>query len=96
MIKLPTEILKNKQTLLIGSLVGAFSLVIVVMSWLLFKKTDHPLEKAHHKGIMMNGSMRLDPIKIWTEKLTSEQEVQGKRLETLEKLLETLVPFVHC
>jgi conjugal transfer pilus assembly protein TraB len=91
MIKLPTEILKNKQTLLIGSIVGAFSLVIVMLSWLLFKKTDHPVDKTHHKGVMMNGSRRLSPQEVWAEKLTSEQEIQGKRLEVLEKLLETLV-----
>jgi len=90
-INLPTETLRRKQMLLIGIIVGFFSLVIVMLSWALLKKSDRPLESASYKGVMLTGPRRLSPQEIWSEKLTSEQEIQEKRLSVLEKLLETLV-----
>jgi conjugal transfer pilus assembly protein TraB len=91
MINLPTKTLKRKQLLLIGTIVGCFSCGMVCVAWALVKRAERPVEKATYKGVMLTGTRRLSPQEVWAEKLTSEQEIQGKRLEALEKLLESLV-----
>src|SRR4051812_1509077 len=91
MIKLPTEALRKKQILLIGAIVGGFSLVVEALSWALLKKSEQTLGKTTYKGVMLTGPRRLSPQEVWAEKLTSELEVQGKRLEEHEKLLKSFV-----
>jgi len=90
MINLPRETLKKKQLLLIGAIVGCFSLVIVTLSWVLLKKSEQISGATTYKGVMLTGPRRLSPQEVWAEKLTSELEIQGKRLEGVEKLLESL------
>jgi len=89
MINLPTEALKKKQLLLIGAIVGFFSLVIVMLSWALLKRSEQSSGATTYKGVMLTGPRRLSPQEVWAEKLTSELEIQGKRLEGVEKLLES-------
>jgi len=93
MINLPHDALKRKQLLLIGAIVGFFSLVIVMLSWALLKRSEESSDAATYKGVMLTGPRRLSPQEVWAEKLTSELEVQGKRLEGVEKLLENLPKY---
>lgn len=90
MINLPHDALKKKQLLLIGTIVGFFSLVIVMLSWALLKRSEQSSIATTYKGVMLTGPRRLSPQEVWAEKLTSELEIQGKRLEGVEKLLENL------
>ena len=82
------------QNLRLYVLVGILSLIILVLVMMLVSGTQTltTSKKAlSYKAQITSGAARLDPKEVWAEKFAIDHELQAKRLETLEKLLQTLM-----
>jgi conjugal transfer pilus assembly protein TraB len=44
-----------------------------------------------YKAPITSGASRLDPKEVYVERLTTDHELQGKRLDAMEKMVETLI-----
>jgi hypothetical protein len=64
-----------------------FTLAVVVMNG----KTHENSKAKSYKVPITSGASRLDPKEVWAEKFSNDNELQNKRLENLEKTLETLI-----
>ncbi len=88
------SILKRKQLLLLGTIVGGLTVVTVSVLVVLLKEDSAPLEKhSEKKTEITSGSNRVKPQEVWVQRLESQTELSLKRIEALEKMLEQLLSF---
>lgn len=88
------DAIRKGQVLLMLCLVVALSIVVIVLGFLLFSKKPHGTNfknQEHYKSSITNASSRIDPKEIWVERFTSENDLQTKRLDHIEKLIKVLV-----
>ena len=89
------SVLKRKQILLLWGLVGFLALVIgglinVVTSQASSVKSTSSYPSSY-KSSLTTGSRRVDTKEVWMEKTSADQNLNTKRLEGLEKMLQTLL-----
>lgn len=85
--------IKNSQNALLYGLVGVMSLVIVMLAVALMGGTSviSAPKAASYKAPITSGAARLDPKEVWAEKFSTDHELQAKRLDAMEKMLEALI-----
>ena len=85
------EILKKKQTALLWGLVGFLVFVVVCLINVVMSQTSIGNPSASYKAPLTTGSRRVDPKEVWMEKTAADQGLTTKRLDSLEKGMETLI-----
>ena len=93
-IKNAVENLKRIQNLRLYGLVFVMSLIIIALIITLVngpKAINAPKRATSYKAPITSGTARLDPKEVFIEKFTTDHELQSKRLDAMEKMLETLV-----
>lgn len=84
--------IKRSQHLLLYSIISVLSIIIIVLVYLAMGDSNVPKPKARsYKAPITSGASRLDPKEVWAEKFSNDNELQKKRLEALEKTVETLI-----
>lgn len=86
--------LKQLQNLRLYGLVAVMSLVIIALVIMVVKgpsSANTPKRAASYKAPITSGVGRLDPKEVWAEKFTTDHEMQAKRLDAMEKMLQTLI-----
>jgi conjugal transfer pilus assembly protein TraB len=85
--------IRKSQNLLLYSLMAGMTIVILALTAALFagSSTIRKPQPKSYKAPITSGSSRMDPKEVYVEKLTTDHEIQGKRLDAVEKLLETLI-----
>ena len=90
--KLPFDKIKQKQALLMWGLVSVLSILLVVMIVTVVNQTEHKASpKRSYKSEIATASSRMTPQEVWMEKSKTENDIQSKRLEAMEKGLEVLL-----
>lgn len=89
---MPIETLKRNQTKLFLLLLSFMAAVIFLMGTLLLNK-DKPKERKmkSYKSPIVSASSQVDPKEIWVERLSSDMNLNQKRIDNLEKGVETLI-----
>lgn len=84
--------IKRSQHILLYSIIGALSLVIIGLVVVVLGSggSSKPQAKSY-KAPITSGASRLDPKEVWAEKFSNDNELQNKRIESIEKTLETLI-----
>lgn len=85
--------IRKSQNLLLICLVVGMAIVILALTAALLagsSSTKGPTSNSY-KAPIISGASRVDPKEVYVEKLTTDHELQGKRLDAMEKMLETLV-----
>jgi conjugal transfer pilus assembly protein TraB len=85
--------IRNSQNLLLYSLMAGMGIVIFALVAALMagsSSISKPSPKSY-KAPITSGASRLDPKEVYVERLTTDHELQGKRLDAMEKMLETLI-----
>ena len=93
-IKNAVENLKRIQNLRLYGLVFVMSLTIIALIITLVngpKAINAPKRATSYKAPITSGTARLDPKEVFIEKFTTDHELQAKRLDAMEKMLETLI-----
>ena len=93
-IKNAVENLKRIQNLRLYGLVFVMSLIIIALIITLVngpKAINAPKRATSYKAPITSGTARLDPKEVFIEKFTTDHELQAKRLDAMEKMLQTLV-----
>jgi conjugal transfer pilus assembly protein TraB len=86
------ESIKNNQTKLFIGVLSALSITILVMGYLLLLKNKPNIKKAtHYKSPVVSATSQIDPKEIWVERLSSDVGLNQKRIDSLEKGVETIV-----
>lgn len=86
------ETIKKNQTKLFLCVLGFLSLVITMMGYVLFEKNKLPIKKVtHYKSPVVRATSQIDPKEIWVERLSRDADVNQKRLDNVEKGIETIV-----
>jgi conjugal transfer pilus assembly protein TraB len=83
--------MKTKQHLLFGGFLGILLLVVFMFLKLVLHQQSLTRETASYKAQISTGSSRIDPKEVWMEKVTTEMDLNTKRLESLEKMLHNLL-----
>ena len=85
--------IKRSQHLLLYTVIGVMSLVIIgLLGMMLDHSPSSPQHKAKsYKAPITSGASRLDPKEVWAEKFTSDHTMQAKRLDAMEKMLQTIL-----
>ena len=86
--------IRRSQNLRLYGVVAVMSVVIVALVIILVNGTlvvTSPKRAVSYKAPITSGASRLDPKEVWAEKFATEHELQAKRLEAMEKMLQTLV-----
>lgn len=84
--------IKSSQYFLLYSIIGILSSVLVALVLYMMKDTGVSRQQAKsYKAPITSGASRLDPKEVWAEKFSNDNELQKKRLENIEKTLETLI-----
>lgn len=90
--KLPFESVKQKQQILMWGLVVVLSCTIITLIVMLMNQTEYSTPpKRSYKSEIRTASSRITPQEVWIEQTKAENQLQSKRLEALEKSLETLL-----
>ena len=85
--------IRKSQSLLLYSLMAGMGIVICALVAALMagsSSISKPAPKSY-KAPITSGASRLDPKEVYVERLTTDHELQGKRLDAMEKMLETLI-----
>lgn len=85
--------IRKSQSLLLYSLMAGMGIVICALVAALMAGSSS-ISKASpksYKAPITSGASRLDPKEVYVERLTTDHELQGKRLDAMEKMLETLI-----
>jgi conjugal transfer pilus assembly protein TraB len=85
--------IRKSQNLLLYSLIAGMSVVIFALVAALMAGSSSirkPTPKSY-KAPITSGASRVDPKEVYVEKLTTDHELQSKRLDAMEKMLETLI-----
>lgn len=86
------KVIKKNQTKLFLGVLGGLSLVIIGMAYMLLEKNKPHVKKAtHYKSALVSATSQIDPKEIWVERLTRDVDLNQKRLDHLEKGVETIV-----
>ena len=85
--------IRKSQNLLLYSLMAGMTIVILALTAALVagSSTIRKPQPKSYKAPITSGSSRMDPKELYVEKLTTDHEIQGKRLDAVEKMLETLI-----
>lgn len=86
--------LRRLQNIRLYCLVALLSLVIVALVIILVNGTlvvTSPKRVVSYKAPITSGTARLDPKEVWAEKFATEHDLQAKRLEAMEKMLQVLI-----
>ena len=84
--------IKRSQHILLYSIIGVLSLLVFTLAIAVMNgKTQEKPKAKSYKAPITSGASRLDPKEVWAEKFSNDNELQNKRLENLEKTLETLI-----
>jgi len=85
--------IRKSQNLLLYSLMAGMTIVILALTAALVagSSTIRKPQPKSYKAPITSGSSRMDPKEVYVEKLTTDHEIQGKRLDAVEKMLETLI-----
>ena len=93
-IKNAVENLRRMQNLRLYGMVFVMSLVIIVLVIMVVNgpsMANTPRRAASYKAPITSGTARLDPKEVFIEKFTTDHAMQAKRLDAMEKILQTLV-----
>jgi len=86
--------IRRLQNLRLYGVVAVMSLVIITLVVMLVNGPSlatSPKTAVSYKAPITSGASRLDPKEMWAEKFATEHDLQAKRLEAMEKMLQTLV-----
>ena len=86
--------IRRSQNLRLYGVVAVMSLVIITLVVMLVNGPSFatvPKTAVSYKAPITSGASRLDPKEMWAEKFATEHDLQAKRLEAMEKMLQTLV-----
>ena len=86
--------IRRSQNLRLYGVVAVMSLVIITLVVMLVNGPSlatAPKTAVSYKAPITSGASRLDPKEMWAEKFATEHDLQAKRLEAMEKMLQTLV-----
>jgi conjugal transfer pilus assembly protein TraB len=74
-------------------IVSFLIVVVAILGFLLLKKPSSLNEetKPYHKAPIISGLDRVDPKELWVDKFSAEQDLNTKRMDNLEKMLESLI-----
>jgi hypothetical protein len=85
---------RHSQNMRLYGVVAVMSVVIITLVVMLVNGPSlatAPKTAVSYKAPITSGASRLDPKEMWAEKFATEHELQAKRLEAMEKMLQTLV-----
>ncbi len=85
---------RRSQNLRLYGVVAVMSVVIITLVVMLVNGPSlatAPKTAVSYKAPITSGASRLDPKEMWAEKFATEHDLQAKRLEAMEKMLQTLV-----
>ena len=85
---------RRSQNMRLYGVVAVMSLVIITLVVILVNAPSvvtSSKRAVSYKAPITSGTARLDPKEVWAEKFATEHELQAKRLEAMEKMLQTLV-----
>lgn len=86
------ESIKKNQMKVLYSLLGLLSVLVFGMGYLLFENDQSTVQKANsYKAPQVNPTSQIDPKEIWVERLSQEALINQKRIDSLEKGVETIV-----
>ena len=90
----PLDKIKQKQVTLLWGTVALLTVSIGTIL-IVFAQDNMSLAPAptSYKSDITTGSDRLKSQEVWMEQIKSENELQKKRMEAMEKMVETLVKF---
>lgn len=85
--------IRKSQNLLMICLIAGMAIVICALSAALLAGSSsiNASKSSSYKAPIISGASRVDPKEVYVEKLTTDHELQGKRLDAMEKMLETLI-----
>jgi conjugal transfer pilus assembly protein TraB len=88
----PLEMFKRRQMLLMTCLVGVLSFVVFALVWVIYSQGPNQasIGKSYQAPIT-SGSSRIDPKEVWVEKFTSDQDLNSRRMDQMEKMLESII-----
>jgi hypothetical protein len=86
--------IRSSQNLRLYGVVAVMSVVIITLVVMLVNGPSLATSQkpaVSYKAPITSGASRLDPKEMWAEKFATEHDLQAKRLEAMEKMLQTLV-----
>ena len=83
--------LKKKQMVFLWGLVGFLVLVVMFLINVVMSQPSMGKQPESYKAPLTTGSRRSAPKEVWMEKTAADQSLMGKRLDGLEKGMETLL-----
>jgi len=82
---------QNQMKVLYGFLI-VLSLLVFGMGYLLLERGQESPKKANsYKSFLVSPTSEIDPKEIWVEKMSQEAKLNQKRIDSLEKGVETIV-----
>lgn len=86
------ESIKKNQMKVLYSLLGLLSVLVFGMGYFLFENDQPMVQKSsRYKAPQVNPTSQIDPKEIWVERLSQEALINQKRIDSLEKGVETIV-----
>lgn len=86
--------IKLSQNVRLYTVVAVLSLVIVGLVMVIMSGASAVTslkQTKSYKAPITSGASRLDPKEVWAEKFSTDHELQAKRLDAMEKMLQTLI-----
>ncbi|MBP9752196.1 MAG: TraB/VirB10 family protein [Proteobacteria bacterium] len=82
---------QNQMKVLYGLLI-VLSVLVFGMGYLLLEKGNVSPQKAtNYKSSLISATSQIDPKEIWVERMSQEAQLNQKRIDSLEKGVETIV-----
>lgn len=81
-------VIKKKQVLLLWGCLGFLVLVVMGLVKVIMTQTSMVKPALSYKVPLTTGSRRVDRKEVWMEKITADQNLQGKEIENIRKLVE--------
>jgi conjugal transfer pilus assembly protein TraB len=86
--------IRRSQNLRLYGVVAVMSVVIITLVVMLVNGPSlatAPKTAVSYKPPITSGASRLDPKEMWAEKFATEHDLQARRLEAMEKMLQALI-----
>lgn len=88
----PLEMFKRRQMLLMTCLVGLLSFLVFALVWVIYSQVPSQASMGKsYQAPITSGSSRIDPKEVWVEKFTSDQDLNSRRIDQMEKMLESII-----
>jgi len=83
--------IRYKQKFLLITLTVIVTVSAIAFFIYFLSSAEQRSQEKSYKARITSGSSRIDPKEVWVEKFSAEQEITAKRMDNLEKMLETLI-----